>query len=311
MFGLGWDTFRFSGATLGGNASRQATDGWTLEPINDPQKLELMRCAYQKAVANCGRGGESTACPDCQANVAAFYGPEYSASENRVHATYDCFEPGCCTWFAYGPKECVPKCGCSLVGKYCGTYVWILPGGEDELTKLTLTILDFAVNSFPSPRMKQVTMYRREVVRPDRTVELEPATESTATQVTVVAVPTTTDATQVLVDPVIDPQAEAKRRFDKMSDQERRSLMKELMARAQSSRDELGPLEATELPPVTMDSADLLNTFVEEKARQIEQETAPSTTVRPQSSGTGLGLDPFQFRQDLNILAPPTGRGGL
>jgi hypothetical protein len=46
----------------------------------------------------------------------------------------------------------MPKCcKCLKYGHYCGVYVWVLPGGEDELTKLTLTILDFAVNLPATP----------------------------------------------------------------------------------------------------------------------------------------------------------------
>ena len=50
-------------------------------------------------------------------------------------------------WFASGCKKDMPKeCKCLKYGHYCGVYVWVLPGGEDELTKLTLAILDYAVN---------------------------------------------------------------------------------------------------------------------------------------------------------------------
>jgi hypothetical protein len=52
---LQWIPSEFSMATLGlpeGNRAIQAS--WTLDPVRDPRKLFLMRCAYQKAVAACG-----------------------------------------------------------------------------------------------------------------------------------------------------------------------------------------------------------------------------------------------------------------
>jgi hypothetical protein len=36
---------------------------------------------------------------------------------------------------------------CLKKGHYCGTYVWLRDGGQDELTKLTMTILDYAFSS--------------------------------------------------------------------------------------------------------------------------------------------------------------------
>src|SRR5690349_13885810 len=45
---LMWDAAGFMGATLSSLFSREKQDAWTMEPINDPRKLELMRCAYQK-----------------------------------------------------------------------------------------------------------------------------------------------------------------------------------------------------------------------------------------------------------------------
>jgi hypothetical protein len=44
-----------------------------------------------------------------------------------------------------------------LVGEYCGVYVWVEPEGRDQLTKLTLAILDFAVNNPPTPLNKTVS----------------------------------------------------------------------------------------------------------------------------------------------------------
>ena len=40
-------------------------------------------------------------------------------------------------------------CSCIAVGEYCGCYVWVLPEGQDQLTKLTLAILDYAMHEPP------------------------------------------------------------------------------------------------------------------------------------------------------------------
>jgi len=51
----------------------------------------------------------------------------------------------------------LPKdCSCISIGEYCGCYVWVLPEGQDQLTKLTLAILDYAMHEPPVKRTKQV-----------------------------------------------------------------------------------------------------------------------------------------------------------
>src|SRR5262245_57178439 len=46
-FGVAWIRSGFNSANFGGAANRQAQENFTMVPINDPQKLALMRCAYQ------------------------------------------------------------------------------------------------------------------------------------------------------------------------------------------------------------------------------------------------------------------------
>jgi hypothetical protein len=149
-------------ATLGLNfgAQRTCLESYTLTPVNDPRKLELMRCAYQKAVRSCGLGEESTTCPDCKAIFNKFYTGDVNG-DIREHAngivTSECLsEHGC--WFHAGCHRCVPK-HCDCVGHYRDTYVWVLPEGRDELTKLTLAILDYATNSAPAGLSKQIMFY--------------------------------------------------------------------------------------------------------------------------------------------------------
>ncbi|MGH7137991.1 MAG: hypothetical protein ACREHD_19755, partial [Pirellulales bacterium] len=146
----------------GFNASRQAAEAFTLNPVNDPRKLELMRCAYQKAIAGCTGAQMSEHCPDCQTIQKKFYtgDPDGSIDEkaNGI-VTSNCLDSKKC-WFRYSCKKCVPKyVSCYPVGHYCGVYVWVEPDGRDQLTKLTLSILDYALNSAPAPITKTVSYY--------------------------------------------------------------------------------------------------------------------------------------------------------
>lgn len=127
---------------------RTAFESWTIKPVNDPRKLELMRCAYQRAVA--GIHPEADCCPDCRRLFNKFYtgNPETEIADKvkSGHTTTDCLA-GDSYWFETGCKKCVPRnCECLYVGSYCGRYVWVRPEGRNELSKLTLAILDFAVN---------------------------------------------------------------------------------------------------------------------------------------------------------------------
>ncbi|HTU24729.1 MAG TPA: hypothetical protein VMF30_05000 [Pirellulales bacterium] len=157
--GLFW--FNSLAGTLTGE--RQMAEAFTLNPVNDPRKLELMRCAYQKAVSGCGGKPMSEACPDCKSLQQRFYtgdpdNPEIAEAASGI-VTSECLHTTC--WFCWGPKKCVPKdCDCMPVGHYCGTWVWVPSSeGRNELTKLTLAILDYAQNSPPAPIMKTVSYY--------------------------------------------------------------------------------------------------------------------------------------------------------
>lgn len=212
---------------LGLSGSRSMTESWTMTPIIDPVKLQLMRCAYQQVVANCGIGEMSMNCPDCELMRTAYMGkiprgascrekyatdasqcpcvvaeaeavpegesqrvmeapgtPEgqqadegapmaaapaaagdatASTSTPATHSSpsfpgavdTDCLYARC--WIGYGCKKCMRKCkGCVKMGQYCGMYIWILPGGQDELTKLTLNILNYSYNDPTPVRTKSV-----------------------------------------------------------------------------------------------------------------------------------------------------------
>jgi hypothetical protein len=147
-------------------ASRSFRENWSASPVNDPRRLELMRCAYQKEVAaHMSQPGAvdflRCVCPDCEKRWQIFYhgiDPNLPpAPDGRV--TNDCLATHT-PWFGWGCKKDVPRCcPCLLVGHHCGVYVWVLPGCRDELAKLTLAILDYATNQ-PAPVLtKEVTLY--------------------------------------------------------------------------------------------------------------------------------------------------------
>jgi hypothetical protein len=148
-----------SPASLAASAQRSMNHAFTITPVNDPRKLELMRCAYQLAVRSCGRGAVSGTCPDCNTRFKVFYtgdpNGDIRQGANGI-TTSECLNSNCC-WFHIGCKKCAPKhCDCTLVGEYCDCYVWVTEEGRDELTKLTLAILDFALNNPPQKRTKEV-----------------------------------------------------------------------------------------------------------------------------------------------------------
>jgi hypothetical protein len=147
---------------LSGSGQRSQQESFIVTPVNDPRKLELMRCAYQLAVRSCGRGAVSATCPDCQTRFKVFYtgdpNGDIRQGANGI-VTSESLNSTCC-WFHIGCKKCLPKhCPCIAVGEYCGCYVWVLPEGQDELTKLTLAILDYALHDPPGKRSKEIVYY--------------------------------------------------------------------------------------------------------------------------------------------------------
>ena len=154
------------------NASRQVSENWVLEPIRDPAKLALMRCAYRQAIAACiGQNlNEGTKCPDCRALREDFYGTRGIAKgDSHKHPDQPCLDSPC--WLVWGCKKhaSFPKNSpCHLIGSYCNTYVCVPPEGRNMLTRLTLTILDYAVNDPTqfAKRTKQVQIYLDENGKP-------------------------------------------------------------------------------------------------------------------------------------------------
>lgn len=105
------------------NASQQNIENWSLEAVRNPDELQLMRCAYRRAL---GMTDEN----DCEKRLHQFF----KHNEARFHAT----DPG---WLGVGRHCDVPKDACWVT--HCGhAYVWVDPGNLGRLTDFTLAILD-------------------------------------------------------------------------------------------------------------------------------------------------------------------------
>jgi hypothetical protein len=175
--GTEWDFTSFTKQALGLSFGREMNEGWTLQPVYDVRRLELMRCAYQIALANAGMRTADEGCPNCDKLLRVFYLGDVDAKYNNGEETSGddlstwsaatgrttpaCFnsEP----WICFGDKKSAPKkSDCCKVGHYCGTYVWLGPCGQAELSKLTMVILDYAFSEqadAPSKPTKEVIWY--------------------------------------------------------------------------------------------------------------------------------------------------------
>lgn len=171
--GLNWIARGFSGASLGAMASRAQLETYNMLPVTSPTSLSLMRCAYQQVVANCRSSSVpdeykqlvSQNCPNCAKLWNRFYTGDPNTPPTPPGDAHDsgaitnrCLQGRC--WLGVGCRKCVPKeCPCNYVGHYCGLYVWVLPNGRDELAKLTLAILDYALHEPPAPKERQIVYY--------------------------------------------------------------------------------------------------------------------------------------------------------
>lgn len=152
---IGWMSHKFDSALLGITADRVMQQTWTTDPIRDPHKLALMQCAYQHALSAYVDESVSKDCPDCSTILDKFYGdPDHSGGINKKCLQKFSEDYG---WLGIGGKDDIPEdCDCRLVGKYCDTYVWVLPCNREKLTQLTLAILDFATFEPAKAEQKQV-----------------------------------------------------------------------------------------------------------------------------------------------------------
>jgi hypothetical protein len=140
---------------------RAVTENWSLTPITDADNLRRLRCAYRLLVM-----GEATPNYDfCVKEMKEFF-----AGEEAALADY--FPPR--GWYAVGGKKDVPKGAC-YVGCHCGTYVWVLPGGMNDLALFTMGALDLATGKLRTPQRTVVRTYKGEP-KPENLVETKVTT---------------------------------------------------------------------------------------------------------------------------------------
>lgn len=147
LAGPGSVSNNFATSPFAFGVSRQATENWVLVPVSDPAKLALMRCAYRQSLSSCipTVPASISVCPSCTELRSDFYGPPNLAAGDGGKENVPCLDSPC--WLCWGCKHMIPKgCEAPYVGFYRGLYVWVPPCGRDMLTRLTLTILDYAVN---------------------------------------------------------------------------------------------------------------------------------------------------------------------
>jgi hypothetical protein len=128
------------------SGSRNVTENWSLTPVTDVDNLRRIRCAFQLLVLD---GGQTTDCESCRDLLERFYLGE----TDRM----DCVLPR--GWFHAGCKNDVPKSAC-YVGRYCDTYVWVMPDGIEGLTRFTMTIIDLATGKPHAPMKTVVRTYK-------------------------------------------------------------------------------------------------------------------------------------------------------
>ena len=128
------------------SGQRNVTENWSMAPVTDVDNLRRIRCAFQLLVLD---GGQTTDCESCLDLLRRFYLGE----TDRM----DCVIPR--GWFHAGCKKDVPKNAC-YVGRYCDTYVWVLPDGVEGLTRFTMTVIDLATGKPHAPMKTVVRTYK-------------------------------------------------------------------------------------------------------------------------------------------------------
>jgi hypothetical protein len=143
------------------SASRAVTENWSLTPITDADNLRRLRCAYRLLVL-----GEATPNYEfCRKQMKEFF-----AGEEADLADY--YPPR--GWYGVGGKKDVPQDAC-YVGRHCGTYVWVLPGGANDLALFTMGALDLATGKLRTPQRTVVRKYKGEP-KPENLVETQVTT---------------------------------------------------------------------------------------------------------------------------------------
>ncbi|MDY3554216.1 hypothetical protein R5W24_003335 [Gemmata sp. JC717] len=116
--------FDKAGSTFGGTST--AAEQWTTGSVLNPDELLYMRCVYQMTV-----GAVNCDC-DCSKKITAYF--------QREPCYLTAMRPG---WFEVGPLRQVPA-HAAYVGRYKDTFVWVMPENVNNLTLLTLAVMDIA-----------------------------------------------------------------------------------------------------------------------------------------------------------------------
>jgi len=124
-----WNSFGtlLTAESLGITGSRTISEQWSLTPLHNPEKLKLMRCAFQLLL-----NSELAYSDDTAEKLRAFLGDEEFATA---------IPRG---WFGVGTKHDVPK-NARFCGSYHHVYVWVTDEGLDGLSRFYLTILRIAL----------------------------------------------------------------------------------------------------------------------------------------------------------------------
>ena len=130
------------------NASRTVTENWSMMPVTDIDNVRRIRCAFQLVVL---KGGQTSNCEECLEMLKRFYLGETDRMECEVPTD----------WFMVGGKKDVPKDACH-VGHHCGTYVWVMPGGVEGLTRFTMNILELAGGKPHAPTQTVESTYNKD-----------------------------------------------------------------------------------------------------------------------------------------------------
>ncbi|MGI9518018.1 MAG: hypothetical protein ACR2NP_13275 [Pirellulaceae bacterium] len=182
---------------FGINATNAQTQSWALAPTTDPNRLQLMRCAYRSAI-----GFDCDPCLDCCKLEKAFRGkndqrvPLFDSNGNQnidpltcapfvtlervpfidprtdqpyaIDEKCDCVVlqnlvcDGPCAiqagWFCCGCKKDVPKDCLAYAGNFGKTWVWVLPSGREQLSRLVLANIEYAVSPPKASATKEVIL---------------------------------------------------------------------------------------------------------------------------------------------------------
>jgi hypothetical protein len=109
------------------SGSRTVSEQWSMSPLHNPEKLRLMRYAYQFLLDS-----ELVYRDDGVQKLRTFLGDEEFATA---------IPKG---WFCVGSKKDVPA-NARYCGRYHDVYVWVTDEGMDGLSRFYLTILRIAL----------------------------------------------------------------------------------------------------------------------------------------------------------------------